>query len=370
MRIDTTVRHQTHQNMLRLRAMLRRGEKLPTQVAIPDIHGAFEPLRKMLATTQVEKADKVIFMGDYFDRAVGAKDVFNRLVSLNEKDQKYVFLLGNHELNMLLALKGSSLDFLWWLGNGGLLQVKEHIYGQIFFAAIDKERTNPKCQDLQTVINRVFTEHREVFDAGLQAVRKNKYFLEVFNWLIRNCQLFHVDALGTLYLHAGVDFNGRLGVNDLDHLAEYGRDFFESVESNEEDSLVAAQEGVRRFRKNMDMRPKQWLGGLAEEETVREALFRWGIRSLVYGHEPQDGVAMCGQRIFGIDLKNRNGSNGGVYRGCGGFLEMGEDGVVCYQFDGISSMQLQRCVLVPPEEFKAMLLADAERLIEGWQSTH
>ena len=364
MRINTTVRHQTYQSMHELRARIHRGEKLPTQVAIPDVHGVFEQLRIILATKQVHAADQVIFLGDYFDRGAGPEDVFKRLVALNRKNPKYVFLLGNHELNMLMALRGSAPDFLCWLMNGGLPQIRKHIYAQAFFDAIDRERASCGYDELPKLMNAVFTKHREAFDNCLRAVGKNDYFIEVFNWLVENCRLFHVDALGTLYLHAGIEFNGQLEVEILDHLAACERSFVESLKNNKTEPPAV----VPKFRKNLEMRPNEWLDPLCEEEEmwgeimVRQALYIRGIRGLVCGHTPRAEALVTGRRIFGIDLENLIGSRG-FYKGCGGFLEMGENGVICHQFYGMISTELQPHVLIPRDEYRDILLADAESLI-------
>jgi len=76
--------------------------------AIGDIHGEREKLNDLLAKLPLERADRLVFLGDYVDRGSDARGVVSRLIELRA-ERDCVFLLGNHE--------SMFLDFLGWRGS-------------------------------------------------------------------------------------------------------------------------------------------------------------------------------------------------------------------------------------------------------------
>jgi serine/threonine protein phosphatase 1 len=94
--------------------------------AIGDIHGRFDLLKQLLEKITADKktpgiVTKKIFLGDYIDRGLQSKQVFECLMSLFElDDEKPVFLLGNHEQVMRQLLHAYDLNLMNdWLKFGG-----------------------------------------------------------------------------------------------------------------------------------------------------------------------------------------------------------------------------------------------------------
>ena len=89
-------------------------------IAIGDIHGEVEKLNSLIDRLDLQKQDKVIFLGDYIDRGLNSKAVIERILDLSKKIE-CVFLKGNHE-DMLLKTKitQSQDDIEHWLLSGGI----------------------------------------------------------------------------------------------------------------------------------------------------------------------------------------------------------------------------------------------------------
>ena len=89
-------------------------------IAIGDIHGEVEKLNSLIDRLDLQKQDKVIFLGDYIDRGLNSKAVIERILDLSKKIE-CVFLKGNHE-DMLLKTKITQFqdDIEHWLLSGGI----------------------------------------------------------------------------------------------------------------------------------------------------------------------------------------------------------------------------------------------------------
>lgn len=99
---------------------------------IGDIHGMFDPLKRLVSTiwtryrqkTDTEK-DKLIFIGDYIDHGPSSKEVIDYLMNL---PLETVFLMGNHDDLLLQFIDNSELvqrfGNVWFRGNGGQQTVK------------------------------------------------------------------------------------------------------------------------------------------------------------------------------------------------------------------------------------------------------
>ena len=89
-------------------------------IAIGDIHGEVEKLNSLIDKLDLQKQDRVIFLGDYIDRGKHSKEVIERILNLSEEIE-CVFLKGNHE-DMLLKTKitQSQDDIEHWLLSGGI----------------------------------------------------------------------------------------------------------------------------------------------------------------------------------------------------------------------------------------------------------
>lgn len=86
---------------------------------IGDIHGCYYTLETVL--DKIEKLicpeDTLVFLGDYFDRGFHNYKVYQKLMDLEEKEYKVVFLKGNHEELFYEAYEDE--DYYLWFANGG-----------------------------------------------------------------------------------------------------------------------------------------------------------------------------------------------------------------------------------------------------------
>src|SRR3989344_374486 len=84
-------------------------------IGIGDLHGHVPALEGILATVQVHYAIfegedtvrenvQLVFCGDYIDRGPQSKEVIERIMRLEKKNENVTALLGNHELLALAAL--------------------------------------------------------------------------------------------------------------------------------------------------------------------------------------------------------------------------------------------------------------------------
>lgn len=77
------------------------------KIIIPDIHQNLDRLKKIMSSDDVLNAQEIIFLGDYFDSFnydFLTKETCNFLNSYI-KDDKFTFLLGNHDAHYLYNVK-------------------------------------------------------------------------------------------------------------------------------------------------------------------------------------------------------------------------------------------------------------------------
>lgn len=84
--------------------------------AIGDIHGCLEELIELIQKLNLEKKDKLVFIGDYIDRGPDPKGVIDVLLSLRVH-YNCIFIRGNHE-QMLLDYIDNDYKGSDWLLNG------------------------------------------------------------------------------------------------------------------------------------------------------------------------------------------------------------------------------------------------------------
>ena len=63
---------------------------------IGDIHGCSASLVKLLSAVE-NRADTIVFLGDYIDRGPNSKKVIDSILELKKKQSSVITLLGNHE---------------------------------------------------------------------------------------------------------------------------------------------------------------------------------------------------------------------------------------------------------------------------------
>ena len=106
---------------------------------IGDIHGEIGLLDRLLENIRRFGPDEVVFVGDYIDRGHGAREVIDRIMSL---ELKVTCLMGNHELMMLNAMEdmgyGHSPIELWYY-NGGESTLQSFGFTSFFSFQSDME---------------------------------------------------------------------------------------------------------------------------------------------------------------------------------------------------------------------------------------
>jgi serine/threonine protein phosphatase 1 len=97
------------------------------EFVIGDIHGCLRSLNGLLEIIQPQKADTIVFLGDYIDRGPSSCAVLDTIIELNQKCT-IVTLLGNHE-KMLLESREDNATFKEWLTQGGRATLRSYAYG-------------------------------------------------------------------------------------------------------------------------------------------------------------------------------------------------------------------------------------------------
>jgi serine/threonine protein phosphatase 1 len=95
-----------------------REESPPRLLAVGDIHGCLDPLRKLLRKVQPKRQDTIVFLGDYVDRGPDSRGVIDFLLKFAHLFPRTVFLKGNHEAMFLDYLQGGPK--FPFLQNGGI----------------------------------------------------------------------------------------------------------------------------------------------------------------------------------------------------------------------------------------------------------
>ena len=83
--------------------------------AIGDIHGCIEQLKSLIETINPSKDDTLVFLGDYIDRGPDSQGVIDFLLHLKNRC-KCIFLMGNHEDELIKYCSGKDGDFFRNIG--------------------------------------------------------------------------------------------------------------------------------------------------------------------------------------------------------------------------------------------------------------
>ena len=177
---------------------------------IGDIHGMFDPLRRLLAA--IERGhhcglkggniEKLIFMGDYIDYGPSSKEVIDYLLDL---PYEKVFLMGNHDDLLLQFLDNSDLfqkyGNVWFRGNGGQKTVTSFMPEKFF--------------------------ERDTEDFSPQEFRLDQKYLDFF----RNLRCAHKETIAGrkfAFLHAGPnkehDLEEQLALNSYEEFHKWRRE--------------------------------------------------------------------------------------------------------------------------------------------------
>jgi serine/threonine protein phosphatase 1 len=84
---------------------------------VGDIHGQYASLKTVLNYAGYTTGNKLIFLGDYINRGNESREVMDYLVDL-KKEQRHIFLRGNHEDIILKLLSGDTRYWYTWLEYG------------------------------------------------------------------------------------------------------------------------------------------------------------------------------------------------------------------------------------------------------------
>jgi len=95
---------------------------------IGDIHGCSDELRYLVDALPVQPEDEIVFLGDYIDRGPDSCGVVSYLIKLKDlmRENKLVFLKGNHEDMLLAYLELSGQHGNMFLLNGGKATVESY----------------------------------------------------------------------------------------------------------------------------------------------------------------------------------------------------------------------------------------------------
>ena len=93
-------------------------------IIIGDVHGCDQALRSLLGKVQLEQDDRLVLLGDLFDRGPESWEVFQTVQRLaTDLDERFILLRGNHE-DYLLQPKLTFFERLTWerVGRGATVK--------------------------------------------------------------------------------------------------------------------------------------------------------------------------------------------------------------------------------------------------------
>lgn len=93
-------------------------------LAVGDIHGCLDPLKRLMDRVRPTETDRLVFLGDYIDRGPDGRGVIDYLLGFARRFPRSVFLKGNHEAMFLDFLAGR--DQLPFLYNGGVATLESY----------------------------------------------------------------------------------------------------------------------------------------------------------------------------------------------------------------------------------------------------
>ena len=70
-------------------------------IIVGDVHGCFEPLRRLMKKVRLEQADCLVFVGDLINKGSNSRAAVRYLRQLRESGQEIVLVGGNHEEKFL-----------------------------------------------------------------------------------------------------------------------------------------------------------------------------------------------------------------------------------------------------------------------------
>lgn len=145
-------------------------------LAIGDIHGGFKALEQVLERANVNKDDRLIFLGDYVDGWSESPQVIDFLMDLSAIN-KCIFIRGNHDELCLEWLKNKTHNENW-LFHGGRSTINA-------YNKVSEEVKSRHIQFMESLDNYfVDKENRLFLHAGFTNLKgvEHEYFPKMFYW--------------------------------------------------------------------------------------------------------------------------------------------------------------------------------------------
>lgn len=148
--------------------------------AIGDVHGRYDLLLKLLDKIDADIADLpeeteviLVFLGDYIDRGLQSRQVFDLLMSDRMQAYTPVFLMGNHEESVLRFREDATFGREWARFGGG-----ETLYSYGLQPPSSASGANPDAW------HAVWSQFREVFPpAHLDFVQSMQHYVIIGDYL-------------------------------------------------------------------------------------------------------------------------------------------------------------------------------------------
>lgn len=120
--------------------------------AIGDIHGRYDLLCELLSQIDPDNNQQLIFLGDYVDRGPASAQVLEHLYRMaQERPERVVCLLGNHEKMMLEFIDDPLGRGARWLRNGGVDTLRSYGIAKVS-ARLDPDEAMEACDALETAM--------------------------------------------------------------------------------------------------------------------------------------------------------------------------------------------------------------------------
>jgi hypothetical protein len=333
-----------------LRERLINGAALPVTAAIPDIHGNFIALERIFNRLKGSGAERLP-LGDAFDRRFGNLIVYRML-----RDEKKV-LLGNHEISEMLAMRGDINSLIDWIANGGDSFLEEcGIDCRPMWNTVQRVsgKTSFQGDELKEALLQVLQDYPKVLPSLTEEVMWNPPLREVFHWLLKKGQLYHLDDNGILYIHGGIP-ESAAHLDLLDRLDGLETEFKEILTASRPSPIKALDIKDRLFT-FLAVRGIEFLTPIARqgEAAVDTYLRNLGVLGLVCAHTIKQQVEVTAGRIFEIDL-------GMAHNHEGSFFTIGSGGPK--SFREIEAGQFAEETLIEEGAWRAKMLTEVERLL-------
>lgn len=145
-------------------------------LVIGDIHGAYKALIQALERANLQKNDKLIFLGDYADGWSQTPKVIDYLIEL-DKTYNCLFIRGNHDALCYEFLNNRPMNEMWYFHGGDATEKA--------YQSIDKTARDKHIRFLEKLKNYHLDDENRLFvHAGFTNLRgvEYEYFSEMFYW--------------------------------------------------------------------------------------------------------------------------------------------------------------------------------------------